>query len=39
MRKHFGFLIVAMLLATIGFAQNMLNEGFEGETFPPTYWT
>ena len=39
MKKRFSFLLMAFFLAISGFAQNLLNEGFEGTTFPPAYWT
>lgn len=39
MKKHVSFLLMAIFLAVSGFSQNLLNEGFEGTTFPPANWT
>ena len=32
-------MLMAIFLAVSGFSQNLLNEGFEGTTFPPANWT
>ena len=41
MRKIYFFILMLAMMATFnGFAQtNLLNEGFEGTTFPPAGWT
>ena len=39
MKKIYLLLLAAFLFATIGNAQVIITEGFEGGTFPPTGWT